>query len=118
MTPQSAIALTGADPAYCRLPTWTQEINISMAVGLDEIESPILRRFFRYYLEKRGSRLFPARADLDPVDFPYALGDITLVNVHRDPLNFSFRLAGGAGDDGVRHYPRPTLLERALPILD
>ncbi|HVO02417.1 MAG TPA: PAS domain-containing protein [Candidatus Cybelea sp.] len=71
-----------------------------MAVGLDEIESPILRRFFRYYLEKRGSRLFPARADLDPVDFPYALGDITLVNVHRDPLNFSFRL------DGSRHVER------------
>lgn len=68
--------------------------------SLDEVESPILRRFFQYYLEKRGDRLFPARADLDPVDFPYALGDITLVNVHYSPLNFSFRL------DGSRHVER------------
>jgi hypothetical protein len=68
--------------------------------SLDEIESPILRRFFQYYLEKRGNRLFPARADIDPLDFPYALGDITLVNVHHDPLNFSFRL------DGSRHVER------------
>jgi hypothetical protein len=68
--------------------------------SLDEVESPILRRFFQYYQEKRGDRTFPARADLDPVDFPYALGDVTLVNVHHDPLNFSFRL------DGSRHVER------------
>jgi len=67
---------------------------------LNDVESPILRRFFQYYLEKRGNRAFPARADIDPVDFPYALGDITLVNVHYDPLNFSFRL------DGSRHVER------------
>lgn len=71
-----------------------------MAVTLSAIESPILRRFFEYYLEKRGDRPFPARADLDPVDFPYALGDITLVDVHHNPLNFSFRL------DGSRHVER------------
>ena len=68
--------------------------------SLDEVESKTLRRFFRYYLDKRGERAFPARADLDPVDFPYALGDVTLVNVHYDPLNFSFRL------DGSRHVER------------
>ncbi len=71
-----------------------------MAATLDEVESPILRRFFQYYLEKRGGRPFPARADLDPVDFSYALGDITLVDVHHDPLKFSFRL------DGSRHVER------------
>jgi hypothetical protein len=68
--------------------------------SLDEVESPILRRFFQYYLEKRGDRLFPARSDLDPVDFSYALGDITLVEVRHNPLNFSFRL------DGSRHVER------------
>ena len=68
--------------------------------SLDEVESPILRRFFQYYLEKRGDRAFPARSDIDPVDFPYALGDITLVGVHYNPLNFSFRL------DGSRHVER------------
>ena len=67
---------------------------------LDEVESPILRQFFQYYLKKCGNRLFPSRSDLDPLDFPYALGDITLVNVHHNPLNFSFRL------DGSHHVER------------
>jgi hypothetical protein len=71
-----------------------------MAATLNEVESPTLRRFFQYYLDKRGDRPFPARSDLDPLDFPYALGDITLVDVHYDPLNFSFRL------DGSRHVER------------
>ena len=67
---------------------------------LTDVESPTLRRFFQYYLEKKGDRAFPARADLDPVEFSYALGDVTLVDVHHDPLNFSFRL------DGSRHVER------------
>jgi hypothetical protein len=71
-----------------------------MATAPNEIESPILRRFFEYYLEKRGTRAFPARRDLDPVDFPYALGDITLVDVRYEPLKFHFRL------DGSRHVQR------------
>ncbi|WP_395019044.1 PAS domain-containing protein [Dongia sp.] len=67
---------------------------------LDDVESPILRRFYQYYLEKRGDRAFPARADLDPVDFAYALGDITLIEVEYDPVRFKFRL------DGSRHVER------------
>jgi hypothetical protein len=67
---------------------------------LDQLESPILRRFFQYYLEKSGDRPMPARRDLDPVDFSYALGDITLIDVAYDPLRFSFRL------DGSRHVER------------
>jgi hypothetical protein len=67
---------------------------------LDDVESPILRRFYQYYLKKRGERAFPARADLDPVDFAYALGDITLIDVEYDPVRFKFRL------DGSRHVER------------
>jgi hypothetical protein len=67
---------------------------------LDQLESPILRRFFQYYQEKSGSRPMPARGDLDPCDFAYALGDITLVDVAYDPLRFRFRL------DGSRHVDR------------
>ena len=67
-----------------------------MAATLKDIESPTLRRFFQYYLQKRGTRDFPARADLDPVEFSYALGDITLINVQHDPLNFTFRLDGSS----------------------
>jgi hypothetical protein len=67
---------------------------------LARIESPTLRRFYGYYRQKSGSRPFPARADLDPLDFPYALGDVTLVDVRHDPLRFHFRL------DGTRHVER------------
>jgi|SRR4051812_32065761 hypothetical protein len=71
-----------------------------MSSILDELESPILRRFFEYYTAKAGTRLIPARGDLDPVEFSYALGDITLIDVAYDPLRFSFRL------DGSRHVER------------
>ncbi len=38
----------------------------------------------------------PTRADLDPLDFPYALGHLILVDVERDPMRFRFRLYGTA----------------------
>jgi hypothetical protein len=36
----------------------------------------------------------PARRDLDPLDFPYALGYVMLVDVLREPLRFRVRLHG------------------------
>ena len=36
----------------------------------------------------------PTRADLDPIDFRYALGYVVLVDVERHPLRFRFRLYG------------------------
>ena len=62
----------------------------------DEIRHPVLRRFFAYWRAKAGTRAMPTRADLDPVDFPYALGYVMLVEVERAPLRFRFRLYGSA----------------------
>jgi hypothetical protein len=54
-----------------------------------------LRRLFTYWLEKRGERLFPTKAEIDPVEFPYILGYVTLVDVVRDPRRrYRFRLDG------------------------
>jgi hypothetical protein len=61
-----------------------------------EIRHPIQRRFFAYWREKSGDRPMPSRADLDPLDFPYALGYMILVDVEREPLRFRFRLYGSA----------------------
>nr|WP_298682447.1 PAS domain-containing protein [uncultured Dongia sp.] len=61
-----------------------------------EIRHPVLRRFFAYWRKKAGARAMPTRADLDPVDFPYALGYVMLVEVERAPLRFRFRLYGSA----------------------
>jgi hypothetical protein len=60
----------------------------------EQIKEPCLRRLYEYWLERKGDRRFPARRDLDPLDFPYALGSIMLLDVLRDPLRFRVRLHG------------------------
>ena len=46
-----------------------------------EARDPRLLRLHEYWREKCAGRQFPDRADLDPVDFPYILGYVTLVDV-------------------------------------
>ena len=69
-----------------------------MAVALKSpvvpIRDPGLARLYAYWDEKRGSRPFPARADIDPLDLGYALGQIILVDVFHEPLRFRIRLYG------------------------
>jgi hypothetical protein len=58
------------------------------------VRDPSLARLYAYWEEKRGTRAFPARADIDPLDFVYLLGNIILVDVFHDPLRFHIRLYG------------------------
>ena len=58
----------------------------------DGIQSPLLRRFHDYWAEKRGSRRFPSRADIDPIEFSFALGHVSLIDVLYEPLRFRYRL--------------------------
>ncbi|HUN51378.1 MAG TPA: PAS domain-containing protein, partial [Candidatus Sulfotelmatobacter sp.] len=58
------------------------------------VRHPRLRRFYEYWLAKRGERRLPARRDIDPLDFPYVLGNLMLVDVLRDPERFRVRLHG------------------------
>jgi hypothetical protein len=66
----------------------------------DRIADPEIRRFVAYWREKRGGAEFPARADLDPIDFRYVLGDVVLIRVShappgsRWPWEFHYRLVG------------------------
>ncbi len=59
-----------------------------------------IRRFFQYWLDKCRGRKYPARADLDPVDFAYVLGDVVMVDAERSPRGsrwpwtFRYRLVG------------------------
>jgi hypothetical protein len=57
-------------------------------------EDDRLRRLFAYWMEKRSGRLFPSRAEVDPVDFRYVLGYVTLVEVESNPPRYRFRLDG------------------------
>jgi len=65
-----------------------------MSALFDKIETPCLRRLYAYWEERRQGRAFPARRDLDPLDFRYALGHVVLLDVLRDPVRFRFRLHG------------------------
>lgn len=52
----------------------------------------ILNALNDYWHEKRGDHALPSRADLDPMEFRYALGNVSLVDVLNDPLRFRFRM--------------------------
>jgi hypothetical protein len=58
------------------------------------IQEPRLGRLYAYWLERKGTRRYPARRDLDPVDLRYVLGHLMLLDVLHDPLRFRFRLHG------------------------
>ena len=67
----------------------------STAIDLADLRSPILRTGYDYWLGKKGERAFPARGDFDPlVEMPRLSGNIMLLDVRRDPLDFRYRLVG------------------------
>ena len=65
-----------------------------MAALLDNIETPCLRQLYAYWDARRAGREFPARRDIDPLDFRSALGHVMLLDVIYEPLRFRFRLHG------------------------
>jgi hypothetical protein len=78
------------------------------------IQSDVLRRLADHWDRLSASRRPPARADFDPLDVPYALGYLSIIEVHRDPLRFYFRLDGTKqvdlfGIDCTRRYLDETM---------
>jgi hypothetical protein len=69
----------------------------------DEIQDPRLARLYDYWLERKGSRRYPTRRDIDPVDLRYVLGHMMLLDVLRDPLRFRFRLHGAEITSRVKY---------------
>ncbi len=86
-----------------------------MAFDPSIIRDPRQLRFHDYWREKAAGREMPRRADIDPVDFPWMLGWITLVRrVAQDDWLFvvdGSQIADVFGVDmtGKRlsEYPRP-----------
>lgn len=67
---------------------------IATKMQLSAIPSEMLQRMHAYWESKRGGNAMPARADIDPVDFSWALGNVCLLDVETAPLRFRYRLAG------------------------
>lgn len=62
---------------------------------MPDIKHPKLQRLYDYWSEKRGERAMPSRADLDPIDIRFAIGDVILVDVlDETPPRFRIRLHG------------------------
>jgi hypothetical protein len=85
-----------------------------MTAGSLSIQSDVLRRLAAYWEQLSVSRRPPARADFDPLDVPFAIGYVSIIEVHRDPLRFYFRLDGTKqvdlfGIDCTRRYLDETM---------
>ena len=52
----------------------------------------ILDALGEYWQTKCGDHALPSRADLDPADFRYALGNVSLIDVLANPLRFRIRV--------------------------
>lgn len=58
------------------------------------IDDPRLQKLYAYWCEKRGRRAMPSRRDIDPLDVRELMGNLTLIDVRPEPVEFRFRLAG------------------------
>jgi hypothetical protein len=53
-----------------------------------------LKKLLAYWLEKKGDRRAPSRADIDPLDIVPLLPHVVMIDVERDPQRFRYRLVG------------------------
>ena len=60
----------------------------------ERIRHADLRRLYDYWLSRHRGELLPGRQDLNPADFKFALGVVTLIDVLYEPQRFRFRLIG------------------------
>ncbi len=67
---------------------------VTTRLPLTEIPDETLRRMFEYWQSRGGSGRMPSRADIDPLEFGWALGIVCLLDVERNPLRFRYRVDG------------------------
>ena len=93
-------------------------------VDVAALTNPALRRLHAEWSARCRDSAVPARADFDPAEMKYILGNLSLVEVRRHPLRFYYRvhasnIAARVGFDMTRKFlhQNPDLRCRAL-ILD
>lgn len=69
----------------------------------DSISSPTLSRLYDYWRSKCKDGTLPARRDIDPLEMPYALGWIVLLEVIDGGADFRFRLYGSKVRDFTKY---------------
>src|SRR5689334_13570664 len=80
---------------YLRELSYLATENLPMAMTPSRSpRADVIERLTAYWHQRAAGRTFPARADIDPLDFPYALGRVSLVEVHpgADGYRYRYRL--------------------------
>lgn len=67
------------------------EIDTAETLELKSSDA-VLKRLYRYWAERRGAKRYPSRNDIDPLEFGFALGRVSLVDVVGQPRRFRYRL--------------------------
>ncbi|MFQ5775424.1 MAG: PAS domain-containing protein [Kiloniellaceae bacterium] len=68
-----------------------------------EPKEPQLRELLAYWQNKRGPRLMPRRADVDPIEIPHLLPHLILVDTGQTLGEFRYRLFGTEVCKGFEH---------------
>jgi hypothetical protein len=91
----------------------------------DRLTNGDLIRLYDYWQARHRDGRLPGRADIDPMELRFLLGNLLLVDVLRDPQRFRYRLAGSnltrflkRDPTGrlVDEHPDPTFRQMALAI--
>ena len=61
---------------------------------LHDLHDLRLQRLYDYWRSRRGDSGMALKEAIDPIDFPYILGYVTLVDVEHAPRRYRFRLDG------------------------
>lgn len=61
---------------------------------VEDVPSPRVRRLYEYWMQKKGERPMPARADLDPTEIPDLLPYIIMARLERVPFRVRYTLVG------------------------
>jgi hypothetical protein len=64
--------------------------------GIEQLEGAttdaVLKRLYDYWCERRRGKRYPSRRDIDPAEFSFALGRVSLIDVFDAPCRFRYRL--------------------------
>ena len=78
-----------------------------LIINAKPVQAEMLINITEYWESQRGNKELPSRNDIDPLDFPYALGNVTLIEVIGERFRFRLdgvNMAAGYGGDYTGRY--------------
>ncbi|MEI9885744.1 MAG: PAS domain-containing protein [Rhizomicrobium sp.] len=84
-------------PDLYRRPSYkTPDISSVEVIGIDELDDPLVKLGCRYWTALRGTRRFPARAEIAPRGMLAFLRHVVLLKVIDGGVDYEYRIAGDA----------------------